>query len=183
MEFLDSAILIVMGFFCVLGFLFAIKYLGLTGKNKQKSNLKDPQIESLKQTIKTMQENWGILEVQYKKKINSLNGYINRGGISRANQQEDEEEETMDMSDYVFDKEMVRPMLKNWGMNADALENPLLQNIIMDKVKGNEEILITLGILKPKSIGNNSQPQMDSSESPKSAAEQALSQIPAGNWA
>jgi hypothetical protein len=181
MEFVEVAILIVMGFFGVPLTLFSLKLTGITSKKKAIKKESDPEKEVLARTIKTLQENHGMIEAEMKKKINSLQGVINRSSMMKNQSLEDEEEEeTVNMDDYVFDKEMVRPMLSNWGMNADALENPMLQNLILEKVKGNEELLITLGILRPR---NQNQSQMDGVKPPQSAAEIAISQIPPQNWA
>lgn len=154
MEFIETLSLTVVIILGVSFLLFIYKFLPNIKQNKAKNTAeKTIGQENLKQTIRDMQENFGIQVTQLKKDRNRLQGIINRNQMN-VNENE-EEEQTINMEDYVFDKEMVRPMLENWGMKVEALDNPLLQNIIYEKVKGNEEILITLGILKPKNANSS----------------------------
>lgn len=180
LEIITGMAIIIFG---ALGFFFVNKVYGKNNKNiSKKSGISAISEMNFKQTIKEMQEMYETQITQLKKDRYRLQGALNRLGASSARSatDEDEEEESIDLDNYVFDKEMVRPMLNNWGMNADALDNPMLQSIILDKVKGNEELLITLGILRPKS-GNQSELQQNNSESSQSIPNQALSQL--NSWA
>lgn len=166
MEFIETLILLG-GLFVGVSFLIFIYKFLPNIKQKSTKNIVEKTIgqENLKVAIKDMQENYGIQIVQLKKDRNRLQGIINRNQMNvKVDEDDESESDEINWDEYVIDKEMVRPMLANWGMNADALDNPLLQGMIKDKFKGNEELMITLGILKPKT--NSSEQTSSSSEMP-----------------
>jgi len=180
MEFTEGLILIMTIFSMTSVSIFLYKYFG----NNDRKLTRKPKTESIsetnyKQIIKDMQETYGQQITQIKKDRYRLQGIINRNQMNLKSDDDDDDDE-FDSSQYVFDKEMVRPMLANWGMNADALENPMLQQMILDKVKGNEELLITLGILRNR---NHTKPEIQHNEQIAPFAAETAALIASGNWA
>ena len=181
MEFMEALALMMVSLIGASFLIFLYRFLPKISDSRAKNTVKKTVgEENLKQTIKDMQENYGVQIQQLKKDRNRLQGIINRNQYTSKSNSDDEEEdeEEIDMNQYVFDKEMVRPMLAKWGMNTDALDNPMLQNIIMEKFKGNEELMIAIGVLRPRVA---SESQNESNGQAKSPAEDAFAQI--GNWA
>jgi len=155
MEFLETLALMVV---LLIGVSFLLFFNKNFIKTKQKISKKDPEDILLKEKIRDIQELYEGQIVQLKKERTQLWGKVNRLNALRNKEfDENEEEAQVNLSEYEIDKEVARPFLQKWGMNADALDNPLLQGILKEKFKDNTELMITLGILRPK--GSNPTPQ------------------------
>lgn len=131
----------------------------IKGTNRGKSRVKtstDAINDQIMQNVKQMQESYGLQLENLKADLKHTQGQYSREKKRREMLEDDDggegnnDQSEMNFETMEFDKELARPILEKWGMNADALDNPALQGLIKEKLKGNEEVLTMLGILRPK---------------------------------
>lgn len=152
-------------FFIGCGFLvFLFKYLPELTKNRRTRQSKSTPDSLVKEQVREIQDLYqGQINV-LKKEKQSLQNTLNRIRSKIPTGEEDEEDE-IDMSQYVIDKKAAAPFLKNLGMNPEGLDSPIVQNLIAEKLKGNEELALMIGLLKPKSqFGTQSQTTSNQSD-------------------
>lgn len=155
----------------------------LTNVNRKKASSEDME-GWLKKRIRDLQEIHAEEMKTIREQLKTAQGAANKfSGLYRKakeGQFEEEDEDEVDLSQYYIDKEAVKPFLSKFGMNEEALSSPYLQTIIMDKLKGNEELALLLGIIKPKSFAGQ-EPNQTSNQSSFNDEFQKL--VEAGNVA
>jgi len=163
MEFAEVLFLIMALFVGSAFLIFMFKFLPDLTKNKRTSQPKSQVDKVVNENIRGLQETYESQINALRKHCQSLQNTVNRLKGQRYKDDDDEDrEDEIDLKDYMVDKEAARPFLQNLGLNAEALDSPILQQIIMDKLKGNTELALLLGILKPR---NQTQPNNTSNQS------------------
>ena len=156
MEFAETLFLIMAVIMGSAFLIFIYKFLPVITKKSQKKQVKDEINQVTIDNVRAMQESYQMQIVGLKKHTQGLQNTVNRLRAHQYDNENEEDQQEINLTDYEIDKEVARPFLSKWGMNADALDNPLLQGVLKEKFKDNTELMITLGILRPK--GSNPTP-------------------------
>ena len=158
----------------LMGTSFLIILIKGNGIIRKKSPKKTVIQETLEDQMKNVRGFYDLQIEGLTKANRRLQNKINRE--SKFDKDEDEEDETpsINLENYEIDIQKAEPLLKQFGMNAKALENPMLQNLIMEKIGENAELALTLGYLKPKQSLRPVTQQTTSNESNFPAGYEAL---------
>ena len=171
MEFMEVLVLIVVSFIGASFLLFTIKGNGFTRKKTPKKTIIQETLEDQMKNVRGFYD----LQIEGLTKANRrLQNKINRESKFYKDEDEEDEESQISLNDYEIDVEKAAPLLKQFGMNAEALKQPMLQNLIMEKIGQNAELAITLGYLRPKQHLQQVTPQQTGNTSNIPAGYEAL---------
>lgn len=183
MDVLEVALVFILGIIGIGSMLIVYKYISNVSQKTRKNNIgKSVSDDTYKITLKEMQENYSLQIEQLKKDRYRLQGIVNRHRLNGKydNDEDNKFNKKLVLTDYKIDKEVVRPFLSKWDIPVNMLDNPLLSNMLLDKFKGHEELMLSLGILRPK--GSNSTTEESTSSKPaQTPAEKAMSNV--NSWA
>lgn len=151
-------------------------------KKGRKKSIEDSIDQSMEERIKILKESYETETEMLKKdkqrmhvKLNTLTTKYNKLLDEFEESEEDDEDDTRSKSeinddsnlDFLKDFDIVPEKAMKYandlGLNAQALSDPALQPMIMEKLKENKEVALALGIIRPKGIGatvaQNTQPE------------------------
>ena len=163
----QSMTLVIVIFAFVLLCIIGLRVLGFNvQKQKQnKDNLDlEKQIDDRVEIYKKSFDEELILLQKEKRKIvmkntklvEKLNKFMDDEEEDDEEEDEEEEEDTSNLDflkDFDIIPEKAEQYAKQLGLNPTALADPALQPLILEKLKENKELAITLGIIRPKILG------------------------------
>lgn len=171
MEFIEALALVALSITGASFLIFINKSNGLTRKKSPKKTVIQETLEDQMKNIRGFYE----LQIEGLTKANRrLQNKVNRESKFSKDDDEEDEEQQVSLNDYEIDIQKAEPLLKQFGMNAEALKNPMLQNLIMEKIGQNAELAITLGYIRPRQNIQQVAPVSASNEQTVPAGYEAL---------
>jgi len=109
--------------------------------------------ETYNSEIQMLQTDKKRLRTKVTKLTEKCNKLMDEQDKAEENEEIENINEDSFLTDYEIIPEKAMKYAKDLGLNPNALNNPALQPIIMEKLKDNKEVALALGIIQPRTSG------------------------------